>query len=104
MRIYKEVSDCYDFDFWSGAKDTVAYLLNSEVNEILSMLEDCCSDGMSETELNDFFWFETDTIAEWIGWPDFETLYKGRSGDKWFDSYDDYKKEEEEEPEEEEDE
>ena len=67
MKIYKEVNSVYDFDFWSGAKDTVKYLLDSEVNEIISMLEMSGYDEMSETELNDFFWFETDTIAEWLG-------------------------------------
>lgn len=101
MRVYKEIDSGYDFDFWSGAKYTVAYLLDSEVNEILSMLEDCNPDGMSETELNDFFWFEDDTIADWLGWPDFDTLMKARSGDNWFDSFEDWEEAQEEEREEE---
>lgn len=74
MKIYKEVNSVYDFDFWSGAKDTVKYLLDSEVNEIISMLEMSGYDEMSETELNDFFWFETDTIAEWLGYKDFDEI------------------------------
>ena len=74
MKIYKEVNSVYDFDFWSGAKDTVKYLLDSEVNEIISMLEMSGYDEMSETELNDFFWFETDTIAEWLGYNDFDEI------------------------------
>lgn len=102
MRIYKEVSDCYDFNFWSGAKDTVGYLYDSEVDEIISMLEDCYPEGMSETELNDFFWFEDDTIADWLGWPDFETLMKARSNGKCFDSFEDWEEAQEEEEEEEE--
>ena len=108
MKIYKEVNSCYDFDFWSGAKDTVKYLLDSEVNTILAMLEDSGNDEMSETELNDFFWFEDDTIAEWLGWPDFETLMNARSGENWFDTFEEWEEaqeeEEEEEPEEEEEE
>lgn len=104
MRVYKEISYSYDFDFWSGAKDTVAYLLDSEVNEILSMLEDCYPEGMSETELNDFFWFEDDTIADWLGWPDFETLMKARSGDNWFDTFEEWEEAQEEKEEEEEEE
>ena len=34
MRIYKEVSGARDFDFWSGAKDTVKYLTDEEVEQI----------------------------------------------------------------------
>lgn len=74
MKIYKEVNNVYDFDFWSGAKDTVKYLTDSEVNEIISMLEMSGYDEMSETELNDFFWFECDTIAEWLGYNDFDEI------------------------------
>lgn len=74
MKIYKEVNSIYDFDFWSGAKDKVKYLTDSEVNEIISMLEMSGYDEMSETELNDFFWFECDTIAEWLGYNDFDEI------------------------------
>ena len=31
------------------------------------MLEDIYPDGMDETVLNDFFWFEFDTVKEWLG-------------------------------------
>lgn len=103
MRVYKEVNYSNDFEFWSGAKDTVNYLLDSEVNEILSMLEDCY-DEMSETELNDFFWFEDDQIADWLEWPDFDTLMKARSGDNWYDSFKEWKEAQEEEGEEKEEE
>lgn len=101
MKIYKEVYDCDDFDFWGGAKDTVNYLTNDEVEQIFSELEDCNPEGISETELNDFFWFEDDTIADWLGWPDFETLMKARSGDNWFDSFEEWEEAQEEEEEEE---
>ena len=103
MKIYKEVTSWNDFDFWSGAKDTVKFLNDSEVETIFSMLEDCYPDGMSETQLNDFFWFEDDTIAEWIGWPDFETLMNARSGESWFDTFEEYKEAQEEAEKEEED-
>ncbi len=105
MKVYKEVNYCHDFDFWSGAKDTVKYLLDSEVNTILSAIENSGYDEMSETELNDFFWFEDDTIAEWLGWDNFETLMKARSGEYWFNSqkeFDEWKEENEEQEEEEE--
>lgn len=73
MKIYKEESLRY-FDFWSGAKDTVEYLTDEELDTIEEMLEDLYPDGMDETDINDFFRFEDDTIAEWLGYEDFEEL------------------------------
>ena len=73
MKLYKEES-IRNFDFWSGAKDTVKYLTEDELDTIEKMLEELYPEGMDETELNDFFWFEDDTIAEWLGYEDFEAL------------------------------
>ena len=73
MKIYKEVNNAWDFEFWSGGKDTVDELLDSEIQTIFSYLEDI-TEEMSETELNDFFWFERDTIAEWLGYNDFDEI------------------------------
>ena len=73
MKIYTEKS-LKDFDYWSGAKDTVKYLTEDEINLIESILEDCFPDGMSDTEINDFFWFEDDTIAEWLGYSSFDDI------------------------------
>lgn len=101
MKIYKDVS-AYDFEFWSGAKDTAKYLTNEEINEIFSMLEDIYPDGMDETAVNDFFWFDDDTIAEWIGWDDFETIMSARSGGNWFDTQSEYEEAQEEDEEDEE--
>ena len=73
MKIYTEKS-LKDFDFWSGAKDTVKYLTEDEINLIETILEDSFPDGMDETEINDFFWFEDDTIAEWLGYSSFDDI------------------------------
>lgn len=74
MKVYKEVESYNDFDFWSGARDTVKYLTSDEIEQIFSMLEEIYPEGMTETEVNDFFWFEDDTIAEWLGYSDFEEI------------------------------
>ena len=63
-----------NFDFWSGAKDTVKYLTESELETIESYLEELYPEGMTDTELNDFMWFEDDTIAEWLGYNDFDEI------------------------------
>ena len=73
MKLYTETS-LKDFDFWSGAADTVKYLTEDELDEIENILEDLYPDGMSETELNDLFWFEDDMIADWLGYDSFEDI------------------------------
>ena len=74
MTITKEVNSYSDFEFWSGARDTADELTADEIEEVLTILEDAYPEGMTETELNDFFWFERDTIAEWLGYEDFDEI------------------------------
>ena len=76
MKVYKEVNSYSDFDFWSGARDTVKYLSSEEIEEIFSMLDEIYPDGLEETEVNDFFWFEDETIAEWLGYSSFDEIMK----------------------------
>ena len=73
MKIYKDES-ISSFDFWSGARDTVKYLTDDEMDTIESILEELYPEGLSETDLNDIFWFEDDLIAEWLGYEDFEEI------------------------------
>lgn len=56
-----------DFDFWSGAADRVKNLTNAELDRIENILVELYPEGMSETEINDLFWFDFETVAEWIG-------------------------------------
>lgn len=79
MKIIIEDKRLRDFDFWSGAKDTVDYLTSDELDTIEDILEDAYPDGMTETQVNDLFWFDTDVIAEWLGYDDFESLINERS-------------------------
>lgn len=73
MKIYAETS-LINFEFWAGAKDTVKYLTDEELTQIEYMLEELYPEGIDETAVNDFFWFEEDTIAEWLGYNDFEEI------------------------------
>lgn len=65
MKIYKEES-LSNFEFWSGAEDRAEKLTDKELNQIEAILEDLYPDGMNETELNDFFWFDFETVLGWI--------------------------------------
>lgn len=66
-----------NFNFWSGAKDTVDVLTLEQIDTIESMLEDCMGEEVSDTDINDFFWFERDTIAEWLGFSSWDALENG---------------------------
>lgn len=64
MQITKELN-LTSFEFWSGAKDhSFTY---SELQEIEYQLEDLYEHGSAETQINDLFWFEEETLCEWVG-------------------------------------
>lgn len=70
MKVYKECNSIYDFEFWAGAENTISSICaaNKE-NEFWDFIEEYFDgyDSISETELNDFVWFESDYIYEHIG-------------------------------------
>lgn len=73
MKIYTDIP-LTEFEFWAGAKDTVKYLTDEELDQIEQILEEIYPEGLSETELNDIFWFEQDLIAEWLGYEHFDEI------------------------------
>ena len=54
------------FNFWSGAKNNVAYLTYSELQELEPLLGDIYPEGLNETILNDILWHDFETICEWL--------------------------------------
>ena len=64
-----------NFEFWSGAKDHK--FTYEELQEIEYNLEDIYPEGMTETEVNDLFWFEEEIICDWLG-IDYEEDYLER--------------------------
>lgn len=73
MRIYSEES-LTRFQFWSGAKDRAEKLTYDELETIENILDDCYPEGMSDTELNDLFWFDFGTVCEWLDLDEEEVL------------------------------
>lgn len=100
MKIYTEES-LRNFEFWSGARDTVEYLTDEELDTIEAILKDSYPDGMDETDINDLFWFEDDLIAEWLGYENFEAIMHRDDEDEEEDDWEDEEEEEEEEDDEE---
>lgn len=71
MKIYSEKS-LRNFGFWSGAEENASKLTSEQLDTVESMMEEIQPDGWDETEINDFFWFDFDTIKEWLGITDEE--------------------------------
>ena len=71
MEIKKEINGFYELAdmVWSGAIDTIADIQNAnKENEFMDFLEMVfCDDVPTDTEVNDFIWFERDYIYENIG-------------------------------------
>ena len=63
-----------NFEGWNGAKDTLSTLTTQQLDTLENLLEDVYPDGMTDTQLNDILWFETDWIAEMLGFTDWECL------------------------------
>ena len=80
MKIISEMK-LSEFHFWAGAKDRAAYLTEKDFEEIESMMEDLDPNGWTDTAVNDLFWFDEDSIAQWLGFDSFEELEKARTGD-----------------------
>ena len=80
MKIYKEES-LSNFEFWSGAKDRAQVLTESDFDTIEAILEDLYQEGASETTINDLFWFEEETIADWLGFESWEALERDHNGE-----------------------
>lgn len=66
MKITNE-TNLRDFEFWSGAREIASRLTDSEMDQIESMLEELYSEGMTETQLNDLFWFDSEWVCSLIG-------------------------------------
>ena len=67
MKITKEIS-LENFEAWSGAVYTLDRIIDeNKCDQLEYMLEELYPDGMTETELNDLLWFETETLFEWLG-------------------------------------
>lgn len=71
MEIRREINGFYELAdmVWSGAVDTIADIQNAnKENEFMDFLEMVfCDDVPTDTEINDFIWFERDYIYENIG-------------------------------------
>ena len=62
------------FEFWSGAEQRARHLTWEQLDQIEFELESLYPEGMTDTQVNDIFWFEEDFIAQCLGYRDWEAL------------------------------
>lgn len=72
MEIIREVTDFWELqqNSWSGALDTLKDIEDAgKEEEFMELLEEtfACGNTPTETDVNDFIWFERDFIYESLG-------------------------------------
>lgn len=93
---YKVETSLWDFPAWSGGKDTLDVLKErGDCDEVEGYLDEIFSDSdTTDTNINDYLWFERDAIAEHLGYRDWEAYEEGWSledleeADAWFNDED----------------
>lgn len=94
---YKVECSLDRFEAWSGGKDTLDTLIEKGDCDSVEQLIDelfCDSETPTETEINDFLWFDRDTIAEHLGYKDWEAYEEGwsledlKDAQEWWDGLD----------------
>lgn len=74
---YKVERSLDQFDAWSGGNDTLKVLIEKGVcDEVEDFIEQCFAHP-TDTDINDFLWFERDQIAEHLGYDDWEAFENG---------------------------
>ena len=82
MKYYVEES-LDNFEAWSGGKDTLDTLREKgDVDSVECLIEEMFFDETpSQTQVNDFLWFERDTIAQHLGYSDWDEYEYGEQDD-----------------------
>lgn len=72
MLVTREIS-ISDFTPWCGAVSTWDRIIEgNKEDEFDSMIDELYPDGISETQLNDLLWFDSDWVFEMLGISDDE--------------------------------
>jgi len=67
MRTYNDTK-LVDFQAWSGAIDTKNTIIDHDKQtDFEYLIDELYPDGLSETQLNDILWFDSEWIFEQLG-------------------------------------
>ena len=78
MKVFKEIK-LRDFDFYDYARQVAVNLSDAELDAIEMQLEETHPDGMNATDINDLFSFGEDTVAQMLGYDDWEHLWRKKN-------------------------
>ena len=70
LTIKKEICNHYELadNLWSqGYRNYCDFIDMGYGEELMNLLEEVFPDGATDTEINDFLWFEYDYICEYLG-------------------------------------
>jgi len=76
------------FQAWSGGKDTLNDLSPDDCKRLEQHLTELYPDGMTDSQLNDFLWFERDMIADLLGYRNADAMFS-HDPDSWEEHYTD---------------
>ena len=66
--IIKTETNLRDFNAWGGAINTKNIILDAGLEEeFAEIIEELYPEGLTDTELNDIFWFDGSWILETLG-------------------------------------
>ena len=86
MRITTEINSIADFEAWSGGKDTLDGIidLGYEYVDMLDELTEITFEGeCTDTELNDWLWFNRDSIYEYLGLDESGNIPDEEEDEEW---------------------
>ena len=81
MKIIHEINSLTDFEPWSYAVSRYETLTTEQLEQLDSILEDAYPEGMTDTQVNDLLWHDSDWVAEMLGFRDWEHLERANVGE-----------------------
>ena len=72
MKIYKEIYDLDDFEFWGLAVETVNSMSDEVKKTIFEAIEEIYPDGLDEISFNDILAYDDDWLKEVVGFDFYE--------------------------------
>ena len=64
----KLITSFLHYQPWAGARDTYALIdCNNKLEELDELITQCYPEGLTETELNDILWFDSEWVLSSLG-------------------------------------